>query len=65
MLPRAAESTGLLLFSSRGQERVNRLGYTNYLNHPKNYDKEKNPEGLINLGTAENSLLSEKLLEVL
>lgn len=30
----------------------------------KYYDKEKNPEGIIRLATAENSLLTNELLEV-
>ncbi|KAF9042682.1 PLP-dependent transferase [Rhodocollybia butyracea] len=54
--------------SSRGQERLDRVqAYyaTNLLPVQKNYDKDKNPEGLINLGTAENSLLSDKLLELI
>lgn len=30
----------------------------------KDYDKEKNPEGIIRMVTAENSLLTNELLEV-
>lgn len=50
--------------SYRGQERVNRLGFS-VPSDFKLFDPEKNPDGLINLGTAENSLLSETLLKVL
>lgn len=56
--------------SSRGQERVDRLGSfaspksNAILSEFKLFDAEKNPDGLINLGTAENSLLSERLLKV-
>lgn len=50
--------------SYRGQERVNRLGFS-VPSDFKLFDPGKNPDGLINLGTAENSLLSETLLKVL
>lgn len=47
--------------SDRGRTRASiPLSYTT----DKFYDKELNPQGLINLGTAENTLMSEELLKV-
>ncbi len=49
--------------SQRGQERLTQLGSVSPFTEGY-YDPKTNPNGLINLGTAENSLLSNELLDV-
>ncbi|KAF8919899.1 PLP-dependent transferase [Mucidula mucida] len=48
--------------SQRGQERLTQLGSVSPFTEGY-YDPKTNPNGLINLGTAENSLLSNELLD--
>lgn len=50
------------LLSKRGQERTSIPADTST---EKWYDKVLNPQGMINLASAENTLMSDEILEVL